>query len=157
MVTFTGTLLQLPLQFTKVRIPLIFRCNLFRHSPEMYGKEDGTVPATFQIIYMVYSILNTSKWKPDAKRIDWMEALSKPTETSRKGFCCQKPQRRALILVWNRQTRIPSIGTRERRNLGFFLPWLRYNHLGSFFFPIILWPFEFSFRHDAVKCFLPIP
>lgn len=156
MVTFTGILLRLLPPFTKVRIPLVCRCDFFRRLPEMHGKEDGTVPATFQIIYMVCSTINASKRNPDAKRADWMETLSKPTETSRKGFRHQKPQRRALTLVWNRRTRIPSIGTRERKDSGFFLPWLRYNHLGSFFFPIIFWPFEFPFRHDTMKCFLPI-
>lgn len=57
----------------------------------MYGKEDGTVPATFQIIYMVYSILTISERRPNEKRADRMEALSKPTETSREGICQQKP------------------------------------------------------------------
>jgi len=95
-VTFTGTLLRLLPPFTKVRIPLICRRDFFRRLPEMHGKEDGTVPATFQIIYMVCSTLNASKRNPDAKRADWMETLSKPTETSRKGFRHQKPQRGAL-------------------------------------------------------------
>ena len=156
MVIFIEIPLRLPQPFTKVRIHLICRCNFFQRSPAMHGKDDGTIPATFQIIYMVWSTLNASKRKPDAKRTDRMETLSEPTETSRKRLRHQKLQRRALILVWSPQTRVPSIGIGDRGNSGFFLPRLRHNHLGSFFFPVIFWPFEFSFRHDTVKRFLPI-
>lgn len=49
----------------------------------MYGREDGTVPATFQIIYMVYPVTTAPKRKPNVKDADRVEGLSKPTKTFR--------------------------------------------------------------------------
>ena len=45
---------------------------------------------------------------------------------------------------------------KEIKYSGFFLPWLFYDYLGSFLPLIILWPFEFSLRHNTVKRFFPI-
>jgi hypothetical protein len=47
----------------------------------MHGQEDGSIPATFQIIYMaskyfiLYDVLVNST-------IDWMETITKSTEAS---------------------------------------------------------------------------
>ena len=67
----------------------------------MHGREDGTVPATFQIIYMVRSTIIVHKGKSNAKRIDRMEAFSEPTETSREGIRHEEPQGRALSPTWS--------------------------------------------------------
>lgn len=37
-------------------------CACFENVPEMYGNEDGSVPATFQIIYMI-------GWKPHESQV----------------------------------------------------------------------------------------
>jgi len=97
--TFTEIPLQPHPPFTKVRIFLIHRCLFSNLGPEMHGREDGTVPATFQIMYMVCSTIITPKRKPNAKRADRMEAFSKPTETSREGIRHEEPQGRALSLT----------------------------------------------------------
>jgi len=45
---------------------------------------------------------------------------------------------------------------KERRYSGSFLFWLLYNYLGSLLPLIVFWPFEFSLRHNTVKCLFPI-
>lgn len=74
-------LLPLPL-FTKVRGSSHCRGTFLYPGTEMHGKEDGTMPATFQVIYMVYSFTTTFEQELNAKRTDWVEALSKPAKTS---------------------------------------------------------------------------
>jgi len=134
-VTFTGIPLRLLPPFTKVSISLICRCFFSDFRPEMHGKEDGTVPATFQIIYMVYSIITAPKRVPNAKRTDRMETLSKPTKTSREGIRYEKPQGCALSLV--RGTESPdarSIRWDEREKMFRTLPALVLLQLPRWFF-----------------------
>ena len=90
-VTSTGIpLLPLP-RFTEVRISLNYRCTFSDLGLEMHGREDGTVPATFQIIYMVYTIITPPKRKPNVKDADWVETLPRPTKTSRAGILHEEP------------------------------------------------------------------
>lgn len=80
--------------------------------PEMHGKEDGTIPATFQIIYMVCPTLAAPEPKSDLNPTDRMEALSKPTKASRKGICQEESQRCPLSLAGARSspnTRSPGV------------------------------------------------
>lgn len=98
-VTFIGIPLRLLPPFTKVSISLIWRCVFSDFRSEMHGKEDGTIPATFQIIYMVCSIVTAPKRVPNTKRTDRMETLSKPTKTSREGIRYEEPQGCTLSLV----------------------------------------------------------
>jgi hypothetical protein len=72
----------------------------------MYGGEDGTIPATFQIIYMVYLSTTASKQVPKVKCTDRMEALSKPAEISGKGIRYEKPQGYPLSFVWSSRASI---------------------------------------------------
>lgn len=41
------------------------RCFIYVFFLDMYGNEDGTVPATFQIIYMI-------GWKPDPSQVKYI-------------------------------------------------------------------------------------
>lgn len=59
----------------------------------MYGKEDGVVPATFQIIYFV-SRLPSSR----AKCVDRMEACTKSAEAAREGIGTDEPEGRAEFI-----------------------------------------------------------
>lgn len=120
----------------------------------MHGREDGTVPATFQTIYMVYAIITVPKQRPDVKDADRVEAFPRPTKASQEGIRHEKPQGCSLSLVWQVPVLVPSFVTKRCSRI--LLPWFLRNHLGSCSF-IIPWPLEFSLWHHIVKCILPTP
>src|ERR1700753_2905461 len=101
---FTGIPLLPLLPFTKVRNSLDCCYFFLNLGSEMYSKEDGTIPATFQVIYMVYLLLTAPGRKPDVENVDRMETISKPPKTSGEGISHEKPQ--GCPLSQDRGTRI---------------------------------------------------
>lgn len=81
-ISSTGTLSRLRLLYTRVRLRRSYRSLCSLVSPELHGNEDGTIPATFQIIYVV-SAAYFEPWVLLSPSLsDWMEACTKPTEAS---------------------------------------------------------------------------
>lgn len=95
--SYTGIHWPLPPQFTRV-----CHCTRIDHAQaltllnlELHGDEDGSVPATFQIIYMVCS---TPRFEAVTSRsiLDWLEALPYSAQAARTWISSDEPQGCAL-------------------------------------------------------------
>ena len=64
-------------------------------SAAMHGNEDGSVPATFQIIFMVGKIVVLLSLL-FIVNLDRMETLANDTGAAQEGVCEEKPQRCAV-------------------------------------------------------------
>ena len=63
------------------------------HFSELHGNEDGTIPATFQIIYMVCNVHFSAIVIESELYIDRLEAVIKPASAARSGHWKGQPER----------------------------------------------------------------
>jgi hypothetical protein len=67
---------------------------------ELHGNDDGTVPATFQVIYMVYYVPSSVSvyYLMSILYLDWMETSTHTTKTTGEGISKDKSQRGFVVV-----------------------------------------------------------